>query len=353
MDYLIGLFPDLPIIPNLPLSFQYLIGGAICAAVAIAVIAVVALVAVWFERKISAHMQCRLGPMLVGWHGVLQTAADGIKLFLKEDIIPAMADKWLFIMAPAVVLSGAILSWAVLPLGPGWVPADLNVGLLYMLATSSVVAIGIIMAGWASHNKWSLYGAMRTSAQFLSYEIPTALHVIPPILIAGSLNLGQIVDSQAGGLLGMSNWNVFGGAFHNPFLVVAFVCYYVSSLAEANRLPFDLPESESEIVAGFHTEYSAMRFSFFFIAEYADLFVVSALGVLLFMGGWHGPFGSNAVMYFLKVSLLIFIAMWLRWTLPRLRIDQLMSTCWKFLIPVGLVNLLLASLWMALAGNVG
>jgi NADH-quinone oxidoreductase subunit H len=219
----------------------------------------------------------------------------------------------------------------------------MNIGVLYLLATSSVVAIGIIMAGWASHNKWSLYGAMRTAAQFLSYEIPTALHILPPVLLAGSLQLSTIVDQQSGGFLGMGHWYIW-----NPFCFVAFVAYYVSSLAETNRTPFDLPESESELVSGFHTEYSGIRFSFFFMAEYADMFIVSALGALLFLGGWHGPFGiSSPILYLLKVSALMFVTIWLRWTLPRLRIDQLMGVCWKFLIPVGLLNILLASAWMA------
>ena len=262
---------------------------------------------------------------------------------MKEDIIPVMADKWLFILAPLLVFSGAFLGWAVLPLGPGWVPSDLNIGVLYLIATSSLVVIGIIMAGWASYNKWSLYGAMRSSAQFLSYEIPTTLNLVPPVLLAGSMNLTEIVNQQAGGILGVGNWFVW-----NPFCLIAFIAYYVSSLAETNRLPFDLPESESELVAGFHSEYSGMRFAFFFMAEYAELFLVSAVGSLLFLGGWHGFGVSSVLIYLLKVLALVCIAMWLRWTLPRLRIDQLMGLCWKFLIPLGLINILGASLWMQL-----
>lgn len=343
MSLLLSVVQNAPVFKSLPVGLLYLILGAVCAAICLAMVAVVSLVAVWFERKISAHMQCRVGPMHVGWHGVLQTLADGVKLMLKEDIIPALADRWLFILAPFLVFSGALLSWAVIPLSENFVAANLNIGVLYLLATSSIVAIGIIMAGWASHNKWSLYGAMRTAAQFLSYEIPTALHILPPVLLAGSLNLGQIVGQQSGGFLGMGNWFIW-----NPFCFIAFVAYYVSSLAETNRTPFDLPESESELVSGFHTEYSGIRFSFFFMAEYADMFIVSALGALLFLGGWHGPFGiSSPVMYFLKISALMGVTMWLRWTLPRLRIDQLMGVCWKFLIPLGLINIMLASAWIA------
>ncbi|RJP20183.1 MAG: NADH-quinone oxidoreductase subunit NuoH [Candidatus Omnitrophota bacterium] len=348
MAYLKDLLLGFSLFQALPISVIYILTAAICAVVAIAAIAVVALVAVWFERKISAHMQCRLGPMYVGWHGVLQTAADGVKLFVKEDIIPATADKLLFILAPGIVFVGAMLSWVVIPLGPKMAATDLNIAVLYLLATSSVVAIGIIMAGWASHNKWSLYGSMRGAAQFLSYEIPTALFIIPPVLLAGSLRLGTIVDEQAGGFLGMGNWYVW-----NPFCLISFICYYVSTLAETNRIPFDLPESESELVSGFHVEYSGIRFSFFFMAEYADMFIVSALGVLLFLGGWHGPFGINhAFIYIAKVCALLFVTIWLRWTLPRLRIDQLMATCWKFLIPLGLINILGASFWMILTGKV-
>jgi len=341
MLYLINLFQEYSLLKAMPEWLQYLLAAGLCAVAGIAMVAVIGIVAVYAERKISAHMQARVGPMHVGWHGILQTAADGLKLFIKEDIIPAMADKWLFILAPGLVFSGALISWAVLPLGPKWVPADLNIGILYLLATSSIVAIGIIMAGWSSHNKWSLYGAMRTSAQFLSYEVPTALHILPPVLLAGSLRLGTVVQAQSGSVM---NWYVW-----NPFCLIAFIAYYVSSLAETNRLPFDLPESESELVAGVHTEYSGMRYALFYMAEYADMFIVSALGALLFLGGWYGPYGvEHWSIYMIKVSALMFVTMWLRWTLPRLRIDQLMGVCWKFLIPLGLVNIVALSFWVAL-----
>ena len=331
-----------------PVSILLILAASICACIALGIVAVIGLGSNWLERKVSAHMQCRLGPMLVGWHGLLQPIADGIKFFIKEDIIPAMADRRLFVIAPVVVFTGALLAWMVVPLGPRWVAADLNIGLLFLLATSPIVVIGIIMAGWASHNKWSLYGTMRSAAQFLSYEVPTALHLLPPVLLAGSLNLRAIVEQQSGGFLGMGHWYIW-----NPFCLIAFVAYYVSSLAETGRIPFDLPESESELVAGYHTEYSGMRLTFFFMADYADLFMVSAVSSLLFFGGWHGPFGiHHPLIYIMKMMLFVLVAMWLRWTLPRLRIDQLMATCWKFLIPLGLVNILGASFWMYLTGQV-
>ncbi|HPA45162.1 MAG TPA: NADH-quinone oxidoreductase subunit NuoH [bacterium] len=341
-----------------PVSVVVLLIALIGAGIMLAWVAVVALVAVWAERKVSAHMQARLGPMYVGgFHGWLQTAADGLKLFLKEDIIPAMADKWLFIQAPVLVFGGALLAYAAIPFGPKLVVSDINIGVFYILAVSAIVAIGIIMAGWASHNKWSLYGGMRTAAQFLSYEIPSALHLMPVIMYAGTLNLGEIVQSQETGLFGWGG--IFGWyAFRNPFLFLSFICYYISSLAETNRTPFDLPETESELVAGFHTEYTGIRFSFFFMAEYADMFVVAALSTLLFCGGWNCvlprsvQFVPDPVVFVLKCSAFIFLTMWLRWTLPRFRVDQLMALCWKFLIPLGLLNIVGSGLWMYIFGQV-
>lgn len=341
MEWIIDLLRAYPPMDQWSNALLITTAAAIAASMTMGVVSLVALVAVYAERKVSARIQSRVGPMHVGWHGVLQTVADGIKLLLKEDIVPAKADRFLFVLAPALVFTGAFLSWAVLPLGPGWVPIDMNIGVVYLLATSSLVAIGIIMAGWASHNKWSLLGAMRTAAQFLSYEVPTALHLLPPVLLIGSLNLMTIADAQAGGWLGIGNW-----ALWNPFCFIAFFAYYISSLAETNRLPFDLPESESELVAGFHAEYTGIRFSFFFLAEYAEMFIVSAVSSLLFLGAWHAFGVSSFVIYLFKVAFLMYIAMWLRWTLPRFRIDQLMSFCWKFLIPLGLINLVAISAWV-------
>lgn len=341
MDAFASLFEWLGL--GLPEPLSWAVYALIAASMTMGMVSLVALIAVYAERKISAGMQARVGPMHVGWHGTLQTIADAIKLLLKEDIIPAAADKWLFVTAPALVFGGAFLGWAILPIHPDYAPLDLNIGLVYLLATSSLVALGVIMAGWASHNKWSLYGAMRTAAQFLSYEIPTALHLLPPVILAGSLNLTILADSQAGGFANMANWAIW-----NPFCFISFFCYYISSLAETNRTPFDLPESESELVAGFHVEYTGIRFAFFFLAEYAEMFLVAALGSLLFLGGWHGPFGVDSIfVYFAKILALMFVAIWLRWTLPRFRIDQLMQLCWKILIPLGLLNILGAAWWVA------
>jgi len=353
-----------PFAASWPTALLIILTALVGAGIMMAWVAIVALVAVWVERKVSAHMQSRLGPMYVGgFHGWLQTVADAIKLFLKEDIIPALADKWLFIQAPILVLTGAFLAFAAIPFGPRLVVSDLNIGVFYILAVSTLVAIGIIMAGWASHNKWSLYGAMRTAAQFLSYEIPSALHLMPAVMCAGSLRLGDIVEAQKTGLFELSG--IFGWyAFRNPFLFLSFCCYYISSLAETNRTPFDLPETESELVAGFHTEYTGMRWSFFFMAEYADMFVVAALIALLYCGGWNGilpwnvgipesvAFVLRPVVFVLKCAFFMFVAMWLRWTLPRFRIDQLMAICWKFLIPIGLLNIVGCGLWMYVFGQV-
>ncbi|MBI1389582.1 MAG: NADH-quinone oxidoreductase subunit NuoH [bacterium] len=342
MDFLMNAMQSLPASMQLSGPLAWTITALVAAGVTMGVVSLVALLAVYAERKVSADMQARVGPMHVGWHGILQTTADAIKLMLKEDLVPAMADKWLFITAPLLVFGGAFIGWAVLPLCKGWAPVDLNIGVVYLLATSSLVALGIIMAGWGSHNKWSLYGAMRTAAQFLSYEIPTALHLLPAILLAGSLNLTALANSQAGGMGNMANWAIW-----NPFCFLSFFCYFISGLAETNRVPFDLPESESELVAGFHVEYSGMRFAFFFLAEYAELFLVSAIASLVFLGGWNGPFGlESSFLYLAKVLVMMFVAIWLRWTLPRFRIDQLMGLCWKFLIPLGLINILGVGFWI-------
>ena len=293
-------------------------------------------------------MQDRLGPMEVGgWHGWAQTIADTLKLLMKEDIIPDKADRLLFKLAPAIVFAVALASFAVLPWSKDFIPADLNVGLLYILSISSLTVIGIMMGGWASNNKWSLYGAMRAAAQIISYEIPVALSIIAVIMVSGSLSMQEIVHTQQGTFL---DWNAFR---FFPLMSVAFLIYFIGSLAEVNRTPFDLPEAESELVAGFHTEYSGMRFAFFFLAEYANMFVVSALATVTFLGGWQAPFEFldfiPPVIWFLGKSLfLVSIQMWLRWTLPRLRVDQLMYTTWKVLTPFSFVIILLLGIWQVL-----
>jgi len=314
------------------------IAGIILAGVAVAV-----MIFSLAERKVAGFMQSRYGPMYVGhWHGILQPIADGIKFLLKEDIAPASADKVLWRAAPVVCFTGAFLTFVVLPFGPNFVGAKLDVGLFYAFATSSLVVIGIIMAGWGSNNKWALYGAMRGAAQVVSYEIPLALAVLPVVMTVGSLNLGVITQAQSGWIF---QWHVF-----HPLLLLSFVIYLIASLAEVNRIPFDLPESESELVAGYHTEYTGMKFAFFMLGEYADMFAVAAIAVAVFLGGWNSGVPAldrvipAPVIFVGKSVLVVFLQMWLRWTLPRLRVDQLMSVCWKVLLPIVLVLLLVFGL---------
>jgi NADH-quinone oxidoreductase subunit H len=310
-----------------------------------------ALFAVWWERKISAHMQDRLGPMRVGgWHGWLQTVADILKLIQKEDIIPAAADKKLFILAPYVVFVGSYAAYAAIPFSAAYIGSEINIGLFYIIAISSLVVIGLLMAGWASNNKWSLFGAMRSAAQVVSYEIPVALALLAVVMVAGTFDLQQINQEQAGGIL---RWFVF----RNPFLFLALIIYFVASLAETNRTPFDIPEAESELVGGYHTEYGGMRFALLFLSEYANMFAVSSIAAALFLGGWNSPFGETlsgpwwGLFWFLgKGMVFIFMQMWLRWTLPRLRVDQLMYVGWKVLIPFAFVVVLGVGLWVMVVG---
>lgn len=301
-----------------------------------------ALFAVWMERKVSAHMQDRLGPMRVGgWHGWAQTIADILKLIQKEDIVPAAADKKLHLLAPFVVFMGSYAVFAAIPFSSEFIGSDLNIGLFYIIAVSSIVVVGILMAGWSSNNKWSLFGAMRAAAQIVSYEIPTALALLSVVMLTGSLDLQHITHLQAGPAW---NWFIFAKF---PFIFVAFIIYFVASLAETNRTPFDIPEAESELVAGYHTEYSGMKFAFFFLAEYGNMFAVSAIAASVFLGGWNSPFGEflggpmwGAFWFISKGMFLVFVQMWLRWTLPRLRVDQLMHISWKVLTPWAFVCIL-------------
>ncbi len=295
-----------------------------------------ALAQIYLERKIQAIIQDRVGPIHTGPWGLLQTFADAIKLLGKEDIRARLTDRWFFLAAPAIVFSPMLASFVVIPFAPGIVGADLNIGLLYLTTLGSMTVLGIVIAGWASNNKYSLIGGLRSAGQLISYEVPQILSLVTVVLLVGSLSMVDIVDSQPGLAL-----NVL-------FLPLAFATYFIAGLAETNRNPFDLPEAESELVAGFLTEYSGMRWGLFFVAEYGEVTVVSSIVTALWFGGWHGP-GVDAhpllgpvlgVLWFtLKTYFFVLVFMWIRATLPRLRIDQLMALCWKFLIPVTLTNL--------------
>ncbi|MBW1980088.1 MAG: NADH-quinone oxidoreductase subunit H [Deltaproteobacteria bacterium] len=394
----------------------------------------------FFERKLAGWTNARRGPNRVGPYGLLQFAADGVKLVLKEDIIPAAADRNFFKFAPYLVLLGTALSFVVIPFGPRLIISDLNVGVFYLLATGSFTVVGLIMAGWASNNKWALLGGMRSAAQIISYEIPNALAILVVVLMAGTLSMQGIIKSQAGGI---QNWFLF----RSPFSFLAFFIYFVSAIAEINRIPFDIPEAESELVAGYNIEYSGMRFGAFFAAEFGNIYVISAVAVTCFLGGWQvplvddldslGPLGQALgrslsrpavlvlllagalpftffawralqaflrdvsrkrsllrsrfirvnselfllaslfaavalllalhiplrqwlpaiygglfvyllpfLVFFIKAMFISFVVLWWRWTLPRLRVDQLMGVCWKYLIPIGFVCLLGQGVWM-------
>jgi len=309
-----------------------------------------ALFAVWLERKLAAHMQDRLGPMRTGgWHGWSQTIADILKLIQKEDIVPSAADRLLFTVAPFVVFVGSFAAYAAIPFSAAYVGAEVNVGLFYVISISSLVVVGLLMAGWASNNKWSLFGAMRSAAQIVSYEIPVALSLLAVVMVAGTFDMQAINQAQSGMFW---NWFVFQKF---PLLFGALVIYFVASLAEVNRTPFDIPEAESELVAGYHTEYSGMKFAMFFLAEYANMFAVSAVAATLFLGGWNSPFGDflggpwwGAFWFLAKGMLVVCVQIWLRWTLPRMRVDQLMYVGWKVLIPFSFVIVLGVGLWVML-----
>jgi len=356
MDFMSEVIAGVPILAGLPAWVQLTLAMAGVGGILLGGIAVAVMVFAWSERKVAAFIQSRYGPMEVGpGQGSLQSIADGVKFLLKEDVWPAGADKFLWRAAPILIFTGAFLSYVVLPFGPNFVGANLDVGLFYVFATSSIVVTGIIAAGWGSANKWALYGAVRGAAQVISYEIPLSLAVMPIVLHVGSLNLGEIITAQSGWFW---NWHVFGSwGSHGlagiltllMFQVSAWI-YFISSLAEVNRVPFDLPETESELVSGYHTEYSGMKFAFMMLGEYADVFVVSAIAVTIFLGGWYSGipvidrFVPAPLIFVVKSLIMVFVQMWLRWTLPRLRVDQLMHVCWKVFIPIALGNLFLYGL---------
>ena len=313
---------------------------------------VVTLVALWvayatyLERKISAFMQARLGPMRVGPWGLLQPIADGLKLLTKEDFIPEKADRWIFFFAPYIAVASAFIVFSVIPFGPDWaVIADVNIGLLLVLAVSSIGVLALILAGWSSNSKYALLGGLRSSAQMVSYEVAMGLSLIGALMFARTLSLSGIVAAQGSD----SIWYVL----YQP---AGFLLFLISGIAENNRAPFDLPEAESELVAGFHTEYSGMRWSLFFMAEYAAMVVVAAVATTVYLGGWYFPFVHrleasgyhnlfvivSVLVFLVKTSLILYFYFWLRWTLPRFRYDQLMDIGWKWLIPSALINIVLS-----------
>ena len=314
-----------------------------CAGIFVAVVPLLPLVLVLAERKVSARFQNRTGPMRVGPWGTLQTLADGVKLIFKEDFIPPQGDKLLFLLAPYIIFACSFAVFAAIPFSEGILVSDFNIGIFYIMSISSVIVMGVIMAGWSSNSKWSLLGSLRSAAQIVSYEIPLGLSILTVVMLVESLSMQEIVASQSNGVF---SWLIF----RTPFTFIAFFIFFISSIAEVNRTPFDLPEAESEIVAGFHTEYSGMRFALFFIAEYANMFAVSAIAVTLFLGGWEGVLPGYDILggfpgFVIKSLGLVFLMMWLRWTLPRLRVDQLMNLCWKYFIPIAFFNILGTGIW--------
>ncbi len=319
----------------------------VCVVVAYLVVFVAALANIVFERRALAFMQDRHGPNRVGPHGVLQSVADAFKMMGKEDFRPALADPWIFTLAPILVMVGAVAVQLVMPYTKGFTPGDLNVGLIYIVAVTSFTTMAILLGGWASRNKYSLVGALRSAAQMVSYEIPMILALLCVAMVVGSWSLNDVVAAQAG-----YKWL----AFYLPF---TFLIYVIAAIAELNRGPFDLPESESELVSGYGTEYSGMRFGMFFLNEYAGMTIMSMVAVTLFLGGWHGPFedllvvGGVAIVPFvwfmLKTYLLVFALVWVRLSIPRLQVDQLMGFAWKILVPLGLLNIAVSSaviLWV-------
>ena len=290
------------------------------------------------ERKVIGRMQNRIGPNRVGKWGLLQPFADGIKMLTKEDIVPLQADKVIHFLAPIFIVMPALLVFAVIPFGRNMTAVDLNVGVLFFIAVSSTTTIAIFMASWSSRNKFSLLGGMRSAAQMIAYEIPMVLSIVPVIMMSGSLSTNAVVEAQ-------SQWNGLKWFVFTPWGFLGFIIFFLCAVAECNRSPFDLPEGESEIVAGFHTEYSGMKFALFYMAEFMNSFTLSGLAVTLFLGGWQGPFLPSWLWFFLKTYALIFVMIWFRGTLPRVRVDQLMGLAWKFLLPLTLVNLLVAGFW--------
>lgn len=343
------------------LLFTFLIFLIACLVV-VSVLSLIGGLGTYAERKISADIQMRQGPNRVGPFGILQFLADGVKMLTKEDLVPAEADKFLFSLAPLLALLGVFASLAVVPFSSGFTISDLNIGVFYLLGVSSLVGVAIFLGGYASNSKWSILGGMRGASQIISYEIPVTLSILSIVLLAGGLSFGTIISAQGA-------WPTKWFLFHNPFSFIGFFVLFIGALAETNRAPFDLPEAESELVSGYHTEFSGMRFGFFALAEYIEVFVVCGVAVALYLGGYQvsstlasGEFfiaelGLSKVVgkqigqllelgaFFSKTFLLYYVVIWVRWTLPRLRVDQLMVVCWKYLTPIALINFIGIASW--------
>jgi len=308
----------------------------------------------WLERRIAGRMQSRVGPNINGPQGFLQWIADGVKAMEKEDLMPDDADAPLFKMAPYFVFMGVGATLVAIPFSEYLVLSDLNVGIFYIISVTSFVTVGILLAGWSSNNKWSLIGGVRSASQMISYEIPTALSILTVVLLSGSLSMQDIVKAQG---FWPWEWHIS----NNPFMIIMFFIFFISSLAEGSRTPFDLPEAESELVSGFNTEYSGIRFALFFLAEWGNLFVIGAMTTTLFLGGWQAPLALKGSMwltpvqfmiFMTKMSVVVFIIIQLRWTLPRVRVDQLMIICWHYFVPLSLLSILAVTIWMAVShGN--
>ncbi|MCC6556696.1 MAG: NADH-quinone oxidoreductase subunit NuoH [Polyangiaceae bacterium] len=339
----------------------------IAAAIILLFMAPTAGIITWVERRVSGRMQSRVGPNRAGPQGFLVWIADGIKSILKEDIIPAESDKLLFRLAPYLVFVGVSATFVVMPFGQYLIAADLDIGILFVIAVTSLVTIGLMTGGWASNNKWSLLGGIRSAAQIISYEIPGAVAIVCIVMMTGSLRLQDIIGAQGGtgaSFIDVGGWPWYWFVFRNPITFALFFLYFTTALAEGNRAPFDLPEAESELVAGYSTEYSGMRYLFFFFAEWANVFVMCGIASALFLGGWQIPGVSPAqqeasfalqlvgvLIFLLKSWILIFVVVWIRWTLPRVRIDQMMNLCWKWFVPLSFGAFMLTALWMIVPVN--
>jgi NADH-quinone oxidoreductase subunit H len=352
--------------------FTGLLYGVVAAVLAFMILnfgAIIASLTIWWEMRVSSRMQSRVGYNRVGAAGLLQWLADAVKLLLKEDLVPAESDALLFRAAPYFVFTGFALIFVALPFGESVIASDLNVGIFYITAVTALIVVGILLAGWSSNSKWALFGGMRSAAQVISYEIPAGIAVMVPILMAGTLSMQGIIRAQ-----GAWPWQWF--VFTNPAAFIAFIIFFVSQLAESNRPPFDLPEAESELVAGYLAEYSAFRYAIYFLVEFGNVWIMSAVAVTLFFGGWQVPGvslaayetarGSGALpaagwwglqvasmaVFIVKTLVVMNVVIWVRWTFPRIRVDQMMSLCWKYLVPGAFVTLVATLLWQILIARV-